>query len=540
MNTFLLIFTAALFAALVLTPLLRRICERRDWLDVPRDERRVHVQPVPRLGGVAIIISIFIALSLLSLLNNLVTQTVWSRWPQLLMVLIPATLVLLFGVYDDFYGTSASLKFSALGTAGVLFYALGGRVEALSIPLLGSVQLSPAAGFAVTVIWVVAITNAFNLIDGMDGLATGAALFASVVLLVVSLMLDQVLVTVVALALTGSLIGFLRYNFNPASIFLGDSGSLLIGFMLAALSVQGTLKAPTAVAVAIPLLACGLPVVDTTFTIIRRFVGGRPLFQGDREHIHHKLLERGWSQRRVAIVLYTVSALFGLLALLFASSNGRATGLALFVVGAAVVIAAGNLRYHEVDEIKAGMKRNLGERRQRVSNNVRLRKASRLMSKADTLDKLFAAVREMLELGEFVYAYVQLGDSANTEGSARAYAHEAAALNLCGAHLQSGWICWSWKRGDVEPDHVLGSSHYWTLRLPLSTGQSAWGYINLYRAFESDALLLDVNYLCALFQREMSHAAERIFAAGKVDQQQSGSSNSSSSSVLALSAAGQK
>src|SRR4030095_8924027 len=161
----------------------------------------------------------------------------------------------------------------------------------------------------------------------------------------------NVWVTVVALALSGALAAFLRYNFNPASIFLGDSGALFVGFTLASLSVQGSQKASTAVAVAIPLFACGLAVVDTGVTIARRLLNGKPVFEGDREHIHHMLLARGWSQRQVALTLYGVCAAFGLLALLFVSNVKSTSGLILFVVSVAIVLAVGHLRYHEVDEI---------------------------------------------------------------------------------------------------------------------------------------------------------------------------------------------
>ncbi len=364
MNTYFLLFLIAMCSSLVLTPIVRRVCERFSWLDEPRrDERRVHQRAVPRLGGVAIFASTLMALAVLPFINNLLTETLRANRSQLLVVLIPATLILLFGIYDDLRGSGARYKFLAQGIAGLLFYVLGGRVEALSVPLIGTVDLPQVVGCALTVLWIVGISNAFNLIDGMDGLATGAALFSSLVILVVSLMLSHSLVTVIAVVLCGALIGFLRYNFNPASIFLGDSGSLFIGFTLAALSVQGSQKASTAVAVTIPLIAFGLPVLDTGFAIARRFISGQPLFQGDREHIHHKLLDRGWSQRRVAIVLYGVCALFGLLALLFVgASSTRTTGLVLFVVGVAVLFMVNSLRYHEMDEVKAGVKRNFSER----------------------------------------------------------------------------------------------------------------------------------------------------------------------------------
>jgi UDP-GlcNAc:undecaprenyl-phosphate GlcNAc-1-phosphate transferase len=332
-------------------------------------------------------------------------------------------------------------------------------------------------------------------------------------------MLGHPVVTVMAVALCGALIGFLPYNFNPASIFLGDSGSLFIGFTLAALSVLGAQKASTAVAVAIPLIAFGLPILDTGFTLVRRFVSRRPLFDGDREHIHHKLLERGWSQRRVALVLYGVCALFGILALLFVNTTEmRTTALLLFVIGAAVVCIVGSLRYHEVDEVRAGMKRNFGERRLRVANHIRVRRASRVMSQANTLGEVFSATQELLELGEFVYATAQFGKRNEAAHNERVFAREQRSPSMRTAKVSGGLICWSWERGDIEAEEIIGSGHFWTLRLPLSTERANWGFINLYREFGGSDLLLDINYLCNLFQREMAQAIERVLSAEETER----------------------
>lgn len=520
MNTYLTLFLISLFASLFATPVIRRLAQRFDWLDVPSDERRVHTVPVPRLGGVAVFGSVMLALLLLPFLDNLVTRQLAGQWEGVIAVLASSTLVFLFGIYDDLTGASAKWKFVAQGAAAILLYALGGQIEAVTIPFVGSFALPPVLSFGVTLLWVVGISNAFNLIDGLDGLAAGASLFAALVMLGVSLVNGHTLVTVISIALVGSLIGFLRYNFNPASIFLGDSGSLFIGFLLAALSVTGTQKASTVVAVAIPLMAFALPVIDTGFALARRFVGGKPLFEGDREHIHHKLLERGWSQRRVAFALYGVCAFFAMLALLFTSDGGegKLTGLILLITGAAIILTAGRLRYHEVDEMRAGLKRNIGERKIRAANHIRVRRASQSLSKAATLGELFTAVREVLELGEFVYATVQLGRGGDFEKSERALALEEGDRRVRGAVVRGGLICWDWERGDVEASEVQGSHFFWTLRLPLSTDTAGWGYINLYREFGGDGLLMDVNYLSNLFQKELALAAERIFTKASVDK----------------------
>jgi len=468
---------------------------------------------------VAVALSILLALAALLFVDNLVTRSLWAERSQMFVALAPAVGVFLVGVYDDLFGIRPRHKFIAQGLAAALFFALGGRIEILSAPFAGAVKLPALISFALTVLWVVTITNAFNLIDGIDGLAAGAALFASFVMIAVSIMVGHPFVTVISLALAGALIGFLRYNFNPASIFLGDSGSLFIGFTLATLSVQGTQKASTAVAVAIPLLAFGLPIIDTSLTLLRRFVGWRPLFQGDREHIHHKLLARGWSQRRVALALYGACALFGLQALLFVQNGngvgvGRLTGLWLFVVGVAVILAVDRLRYHEVDEIRAGLKRNLSlaERRLRLANNVRVRRASHSLSQATTLGELFDAVKEMVELSSFVYVTAQL----NRGGAGRTARREQQSESLPGApsplRTHNGCVYWSWERGDLEATEILKSSRLWSLSLSLSTERAHWGYINLYRGIASDALLLDINYLCGFFQHEMALAVERVLS----------------------------
>ncbi|MEJ7709659.1 MAG: MraY family glycosyltransferase [Pyrinomonadaceae bacterium] len=191
MNTYLLLFIVATCSSLIITPLVRRLSEHFGWLDVPEDDRRVHQRAVPRLGGIAIFASVAIALAMLGLLDNRVTQALDSSSTQLFAVLVPATLVFLFGVYDDLFGASSRLKFIVQGLAGALLFTMGGRIEALSLPLFGSVELPLVLSFVLTVIWTVGITNAFNLIDGMDGLATGAALFAALVMLTLSLIMGN-------------------------------------------------------------------------------------------------------------------------------------------------------------------------------------------------------------------------------------------------------------------------------------------------------------------------------------------------------------
>jgi UDP-GlcNAc:undecaprenyl-phosphate GlcNAc-1-phosphate transferase len=448
---------------------------------------------------------------MLPFVDNLLTQTLRSHSSEIFLLIVPATLVLFLGIYDDLRGTNATVKFLVLGLIAALFYALGGRIDAISIPFLGSVHLPAAISFVVTVLWLVGIANAFNLIDGLDGLASGAALFSSLVILAVSISDGRALTIVVALVLCGSLAGFLRYNFNPASIFLGDSGSLFIGFILAALSVLGTQKATTAVAVVIPILAFGFPMVDTAITMSRRLISRKPIFQGDNEHVHHMLLARGWSQRQVALVLYGVCAAFGLVAMLFTTTGSKVTGFVMFVVSVAIVIAVGHLRYHEVDEVKASMRRTMAERRVRVANNIRIRRTARALSKASDLHEVFDAIRLMLEFGEFTFANAQLGQSGRAEVNERAFKVSEHWHPKQQFEFRNGRVYWAWMQDGVDMDDTLPSRSSWGLRLPLAKNGVEWGWLNFYRSFDSDPLLVDTNYLSDLFRRELTDAAERIF-----------------------------
>jgi UDP-GlcNAc:undecaprenyl-phosphate GlcNAc-1-phosphate transferase len=513
LNTYFALFLAATMLSLVITPLVRRLCERFQLLDVPLDGRRVHHKAIPRLGGVALFLSCALSLSALPLVDNLLTQSLGSRSSDLYLAFVPGTLVFLLGVYDDLRGTNAVVKFLALGLIASLFFAMGGRVDALSVPFMGSVQLPPLVSYLVTILWLVGIANAFNLIDGMDGLASGAALFASLVILVVSIAQGRPLMIVMALVLCGSLAGFLRYNFNPASIFLGDSGALFVGFMLASLSVLGTQKAATAVAVVVPILAFGFPMVDTAMTMGRRLVSRRPIFEGDNEHIHHMLLARGWSQRKVALVLYGVCASFGLAAVIFPASGSKLTGVVLFVISVAVIIAVGHLRYHEVDEIRAGVRRTVADRRLRVAKNIQVRRAARALAKSSDLYEVFEAIRHMLEFGEFTYANAQVGQVGCGDINERAYFASLQRHPKQELEMRSGRVYWSWLGDGGEPEDRLRARTSWCFRMPLVKEGVEWGWLNFYHNLDGESLLVDTNYLSNLFLREFTDAVARIMHA---------------------------
>jgi UDP-GlcNAc:undecaprenyl-phosphate GlcNAc-1-phosphate transferase len=511
MKTYLLLFVLATTTSLGLTPIVRRLCQRWRWLDEVRDKRRLHRAATPRLGGVAVYLSLLVGLMPLLFIENGFTNSISEGKLRYLRLLLPATLTLLLGCIDDLRGLKAFQKFSGLTFIALVFYAMGGRIEGLTVPIFGSIHLPMIVGLIVTVVWIVGIANAFNLIDGMDGLAAGAAIFSSLVIMAVSLMQGRPIVIAFAIALTGSLIGFLRYNFNPASIFLGDSGALLIGFLLAALSVEGAQKASTAVAVAIPIMAFGLPVLDTGFTMIRRFISRKPIFTGDREHIHHKLLDLGWSQKKAALVLYSVCALFGLVTLLFVESSARTIGVVLFILGVTIMLAVSHLRYPELDELRASVKRNVGDRRIRGANNITVRRACRNLTDANNLSQLFEAVIEVLEIGEFTRAVMIIGAGCDPVVLEATLRREVQTPTLIQAQMRDGMIWWSWTTNQLsDPRQSFAPETLWSLRIPLAVDSVNLGHFNLYRSMGPDNVLLDINYLCTLFQEHLAHAAARL------------------------------
>lgn len=291
-------FVLSLLLSFVLTRLVRNHAVKHGWVSLPESDRHIHTAALPRIGGVAIYAALVVSLSLVLyyMSRHLVGQKFHMR--TMAFLLVPGTLVFLLGLYDDIRGIGPYWKFSFETVAAVIVFAGGLRI--VDLPLLfGSKQFGLAASLVATVFWILWITNAFNLIDGIDGLATGSALFSTFVVFIVSALNGNHFGLLLTATLSGALIGFLRFNFNPATIFLGDCGSLFVGFMLGSLALYGQ-KSPTMVAVAIPVVSFGLPILETVISVVRRFMNGKPLFEGDREHIHHKLLKRGLTARRRA------------------------------------------------------------------------------------------------------------------------------------------------------------------------------------------------------------------------------------------------
>jgi UDP-GlcNAc:undecaprenyl-phosphate GlcNAc-1-phosphate transferase len=391
----LLVFAGALIASATFTRWVRDFSFSRGWAAPPSSDRHIHTRPIPRLGGVAIFLTLWCMVLAAHWLPGHFGMREFPLPPFALKILGPASIIFLLGLIDDFFGVNAYVKFGVQAGAAALLYWNGFGISHLSF-LAGHPHLGWLAGLPLTILWVLWITNAFNLIDGLDGLAAGSALFSSLVTCVVAISFHGEGILFLTLALAGAIAGFLRYNFNPASIFLGDCGSLLIGFLLSAIAIAGSQKSSTIVAVAIPIVSLGLPILEVTVAVIRRFLSRKRLFAPDREHIHHKLLGRGISHRQAVLVLYGVSACFGLFSLLLLNPGGAAVAAVLALVGIGVLIGVRQLRYHEFSELGHVATRTLNQRHV-IANDISIRRAADALESCASLPQFCQILRQCLE-----------------------------------------------------------------------------------------------------------------------------------------------
>lgn len=297
---------AAICGAAV-TPLAIKLAPKIGAMDVPQDKRRVHNKPMPRFGGMAIYVAIMVGLALYGLQDR-----------GIIPAMVGCTCIYIVGVIDDLRGMKPIVKLAGQTISAVVAFALGLRIEFITNYFGdGNMMFGEVACFIITVIWLVAITNAVNLIDGLDGLAAGIAAISAICIAYVSYIHGQYVPTLGMMVVAGACAGFLPYNFHPAKTFMGDGGSQLLGFALAALSLLGRAKSATLVVLVIPALVLGLPIFDTVMAIIRRTLRGQSIGTADKEHLHHRIMKAGFGQRRAVLLMYSVSGIMGVLAILY-------------------------------------------------------------------------------------------------------------------------------------------------------------------------------------------------------------------------------
>ncbi|MGA9774270.1 MAG: MraY family glycosyltransferase [Blastocatellia bacterium] len=503
-QTYFVAFIISLVLSAVLTRAVRDTAIERGWISAP-SSHHIHRKPVPRLGGIAIYFS-FVAVAGMMI----VASTIWNlgvviELRTFLYILIPGTLIFLLGLYDDIYSVKPRVKFAVQAVAAMMLYWFG--IGKFNLPVMLGLHGIEWLSLVMTVVWVLWITNAFNLIDGLDGLAAGSGLFSTLTLFTVSLISGKGTVAPLALVMVGATLGFLRFNFNPATIFLGDCGSLFLGFMLSALALAASEKTPTIVAVALPIISFGVPLLETSLSLVRRYLSGRPLFSADREHMHHKLLERGLSQRQAVIILYGASAFCGLLSLFLLQPGSGVVAMVLFTLGAVIWIGVRKLGYYELDELGRIAQRTIDQKRI-ISNNLAVRRAANKLSEAESLLQVFCILQEAFEANDFDGYQLSLARFCNrkpTTGELALIAHE---------HKDQQHYAWH-KPVDNEIDEQSLAPR-WTLTLELETPSlQRCGSFSLYRAESSRPLMVDLNLLTSEFSAALAEVVVRLISSPK-------------------------
>ena len=390
-------FTSLIFS-LLLTPIVRSAFRRLGIVDRPDQFRKFHSHAIPRGGGPVIALSYVSAFGVLILSPLNAGSLVQQHLPLMWQLMPAAGIVFTVGLVDDLFGLRPRQKLLGQLVASGLVYWAGVRILEVAEISLGGWSVP------VTIVWLMACTNAFNLIDGIDGLATGIGLFASVTVLLSALLSQNISLALATAPLAGCLLGFLRYNFSPASIFLGDSGSLLIGFLLGCYSVIWSQKTTTVLGMAAPLMALAVPLFDTGLSIARRFLRLRPIFGADRGHIHHRLLELGFSPRRVALVLYGFAGLASIFAVLHSILHTKLATILMVIFCLAAWVSIQKLGYLEFHVARRLLSEGAFQRM--LDSQILLRDFEDLLSKANTTSECWETIRVASK--EFGFAHVRM------------------------------------------------------------------------------------------------------------------------------------
>ena len=333
-GTIIAAFAVAAVLSYFFTPPVKNFAHKVGAIDVPKDARRMHKKPIPRLGGLAIYGGFLCSILIFGQLDE-----------TMLCVLLGAAIIVALGIFDDVLALGAKLKFVVQIVAAAIPVCIGD----LQIGLFTNLNPLSDTPFVhlgilavpVTIIWIVGITNAVNLIDGLDGLAVGVSSIAAITMLAVALLTGNMPIAITMAALAGACIGFMPYNLNPAKIFMGDTGSTFLGYMLATVSIMGLFKFYAVISFAVPFLILGLPIFDTANAIIRRVAAGRSPMSPDRGHVHHKLIDMGFNQKQAVAILYAIRATLGLTAVVLTSSGEVKAIVLLLAVLAAILVGAG-------------------------------------------------------------------------------------------------------------------------------------------------------------------------------------------------------
>lgn len=390
MRTASIAFVLATLVAAVLTPRVRNIALRLGWVDQAGSSRKVHGRPVPRLGGVAIMLAFYAPVCGLYIFPSEVGRILLSNSGHATALLLGGLAIGALGIYDDLRGAGARLKFAVqFLVAGGMYFA-GFRIEHVANPFGAPLVLGFFA-LPFTLLWIVGVINALNLIDGLDGLAGGVALAAIGITFVIAFRRPDALMIFFSATLGGAVLGFLVYNFNPASVFMGDSGSMFLGFVLATTAIETNEKASTTVAILVPIVALGVPILDTALAVARRALAGRPLFRADSEHIHHRLVRLGLTQRQAVLVLYAASVALALVALGLTYSSSAETAYTLIGLALVTFLLLRRIGYVRFTELG----KTLEQRRRNLSMRAAMRQLEEELRAATDVDAVWVVLKRL-------------------------------------------------------------------------------------------------------------------------------------------------
>jgi UDP-GlcNAc:undecaprenyl-phosphate GlcNAc-1-phosphate transferase len=390
--------------------LVKRVAVPMGLLDYPDDARRTHARPVPRLGGIGVFVGVCVAVALGIVFDS--GDRLVLLPPLVIALALGATLLFVAGLVDDLRGVPPIAKLVVQSVAALVVYRFGFRIEQLVLPSMDVVQLGILA-LPVTVVWIIGLSNAFNLIDGADGLAGGVAIIALVGTAISALVLNDHTILWCSLALIGAMLGFLRFNLPPARIFLGDSGSLVVGFLLAVLTVRGMSRPDGAVYALAPIFVLSYPLLDTGISMLRRWLRGDPLSRADGRHIHHQLRALGLGPRQTLVLVYGLSTLVAVLGLSATFAPPDLT-IAVAVAGAAMlalILVYGTrwLQYHELIEAGASLTSAVMTGRSKLQDNICARDVARLIDQVNTSQELIALIEENAPTFRFAHMHLRRG-----------------------------------------------------------------------------------------------------------------------------------
>lgn len=331
MKSFIAPFLLAMIISYISTPFVRKLAFKVGAVDIPKDDRRVHKEPMPLIGGLAIFASVILVILIFLPLEK-----------EIISMIIGGTVIVMGGIIDDLKELNPKTKFMFQVVAGLILIFGDVKVDFVTNPFTNNSSLIYLnwLSIPITLFWVVGITNTLNFIDGLDGLSAGVAMISSITLMIVASKFSDTSAIILSAAIAGACLGFLPFNFNPAKIFMGDTGALFLGFMLAAITIEGVMKSVATIAIVAPILILSVPIFDTTFAIFRRLLNGQSISAADKGHLHHRLLNRGYSQRKSVLILYGMSASFGLIAILVSQANSRqAVYLSILLLATSVLVA---------------------------------------------------------------------------------------------------------------------------------------------------------------------------------------------------------